>query len=157
MLFYAGAGHAVLLMAKSFPQSSFFGFEMSRESIQIANEKANQLGLKNVTFDTVDVTDMTPSKYGKFDLITAFDVIHDLKDPKTAVQNGTGFFYVTSAFNVMYCIAVYECLVDGGTFFMMDIMASSNLEDNIENPMGAFLYRYLFVCYCFWTHYYSFS
>jgi 2-polyprenyl-3-methyl-5-hydroxy-6-metoxy-1,4-benzoquinol methylase len=58
----------------------------------------------------------------QFDLITAFDVIRDQAEPRTVLAN------------------IASALRSDGDFLMVDIAASSNLEDNIEHPMATFLY-----------------
>ena len=59
---------------------------------------------------------------GGYDLITAFDVIHDLAHPAKTLEN------------------IHEALRPGGTFLMVDVAASSHLHENIEHPLGPFLY-----------------
>ena len=58
----------------------------------------------------------------RFDLITAFDAIHDQAKPDVVLRE------------------IFAALRPGGTFLMQDILASSNLENNLENPIAAFLY-----------------
>lgn len=58
----------------------------------------------------------------KFDLITAFDAIHDQIAPADVL------------------LRIREALAPGGTFMMLDVCASSNLEENIDVPMSAFVY-----------------
>ena len=57
-----------------------------------------------------------------YDLVTAFDVIHDQKDPATVLDQ------------------VYATVRRGGTFLMQDIRASSHVEKNLDHPIGTFLY-----------------
>jgi SAM-dependent methyltransferase len=58
----------------------------------------------------------------KFDLITAFDAIHDQPKPDLVLQN------------------IYQSLSPKGVFLMQDILASTPLKDNISHPLGTFLY-----------------
>ena len=56
------------------------------------------------------------------DLITAFDAIHDQIDPAGVLRR------------------IRAALAPGGVFLMLDVHASSNLEENVDAPMAAFLY-----------------
>lgn len=126
-----GQGHAINLMARHFPDSKFTGYDISKEGIETAREEAKQMGLKNVKFEVKDVA--TLNEYEKYDLITAFDVIHDQAQPARVLKG------------------IYEALRSkqedgatrrggGGVFLMQDIAASSRLEENIKNPLGPTLY-----------------
>jgi len=57
-----------------------------------------------------------------FDLITAFDAIHDPADPAGVLRR------------------VRAALAPGGTFLMLDVCASSELADNVGLPMAPYLY-----------------
>ena len=57
-----------------------------------------------------------------YDLVLAFDAIHDQAHPGRVLAN------------------IHRSLRPGGTFLMIDINASSNLEDNLETPWASFLY-----------------
>jgi 2-polyprenyl-3-methyl-5-hydroxy-6-metoxy-1,4-benzoquinol methylase len=120
-----GQGHAVNLLAQAFPASRFRGIDMSENGIAAARAEAERLGLDNVRFDLVDTADLS----GTYDLITAFDVIHDLARPARTLD------------------AVAAALRDDGVFLMGDISASSNLEENIDHPLGPALYAFS-VFYC---------
>lgn len=115
-----GKGHAVNLLARAFPRSRYSGYDISDGGIAAARVEAAALGNTNVRFATLDVA--TLDEPGRYDLITAFDVIHDQAQP-SAVLKG-----------------VARALAPGGSFLMVDIRASSNLEENILHPFGPFLY-----------------
>lgn len=114
-----GTGHAVNLLAQAFPASTFTGFDFSEEAIGAARKEAAEMGLSNATFEVRDVAALPA---GTFDVVFAFDSIHDQKDPAGVLR------------------AVHDALVPGGQFVMMDIKANSALEDNIGNPFAPMLY-----------------
>ncbi|QDT93792.1 class I SAM-dependent methyltransferase [Gimesia algae] len=115
-----GSGLALIEMAATFPQSRFTGFDISEESIGRAQASAAKRGVTNVTFQVQDVSQMNLTN--TFDLITAFDVIHDQAKPDQVLSQ------------------VNTALKPGGTFLMQDIAASSNVEQNIANPLGPMFY-----------------
>ena len=114
-----GEGHAINLLARAFPRSRFTGFDFSDEALAAARAEAAAWGLTNVTFELRDVATLPT---GAFDLVTAFDAIHDQAHPATVLA------------------AIRAALRPDGTFLMVDINASSNLEDNVDLPWGSFLY-----------------
>ncbi len=114
-----GEGHAVNLLGRAFPRSSFTGYDFSPEALVAARAEAARWGLTNVVFEERDVATLPR---GSFDLVTAFDAIHDQAHPATVLA------------------AVRESLREQGAFLMVDINASSNLEDNVALPWGTFLY-----------------
>ena len=120
-----GHGHAVNVLARAFPASRFQGMDMSEEGIAAARAEAAELGLANTAFDIGDCSEIS----GSYDLITAFDVIHDLARPARALA------------------AVAAALAEDGVFLMGDIAASSRLEENIDHPLGPALYTFS-VFYC---------
>lgn len=76
-----GSGHAVCLMAKAFPASRFTGYDLSEEAIASARREADARGLANVRFEVRDVAGM--EERDAFDLVTAFDAIHDSRRSST--------------------------------------------------------------------------
>jgi SAM-dependent methyltransferase len=115
-----GSGHALNLMATVFPKSRFRGYDFSLEAIERGRAEAVERGLTNVEFETRDVTKLGETE--AFDLITAFDAIHDQADP-AAVLAG-----------------IAKALRSGGAFLMVDVAASSHLHENLDHPLGPFLY-----------------
>ena len=115
-----GQGVAVNLMAQAFPNSRFVGHDLSEEGIAPARAEAERRGLENARFELRDVT--TLDERERYQLIMAFDVIHDLAHPARVLRN------------------IFDALGPGGTFLMVDVAASSHLHENVEHPLGPFLY-----------------
>jgi SAM-dependent methyltransferase len=121
-----GQGHAVNVLAKAFPASRVHGIDRSEEGLAAARAEAEEQGLTNADFRVGDCSELPA---GSYDLITAFDVIHDLAQPTRTLQ------------------AIAGALREGGVFLMGDIAASSRVEDNIDHPLGPGLYTFS-VFYC---------
>ncbi len=119
-----GQGVAVNLMAKAFPNSTFTGIDNHPEAIESARRDAQKRGLSNVVYKVMDAAAIEGKKeWGqRFDYICAFDSIHDQTRPLEALR---GIRYM---------------LAPGGLFSMIDIKAGSFQADNIDHPMGPFLY-----------------
>jgi len=115
-----GTGHAMNIMASAFPQSRFVGYDIGEDAIAAAGKEAREMGLANARFEVRDVAELPASP--KFDLITAFDAIHDQKDPDAVLRG------------------VRRALADGGTFLMIDFKFSSRVEDNVANPFAPLYY-----------------
>ncbi|MBP2266572.1 2-polyprenyl-3-methyl-5-hydroxy-6-metoxy-1,4-benzoquinol methylase [Pseudarthrobacter sp. PvP004] len=115
-----GEGHAMNLLAATFPASTFTGYDFSGEALATASDEASAAGLSNVRFELQDVSRLETEE--PFDLVTAFDAIHDQARPAEVLKN------------------IRAALKPEGTFLMVDINASSRLEDNVELPWAAFLY-----------------
>ena len=116
-----GQGHAINLMARAFPASRFTGIDFSDESLTAARAEAAAWGLTNARF-TVPGRGRRSTDAAAYDLVTAFDAIHDQAHPATVLAN------------------IRRALRPGGTFLMVDINASSHLEDNVDLPWASFLY-----------------
>jgi SAM-dependent methyltransferase len=115
-----GTGYCIALMAARFPNSMFVGYDVSEPAITQARAEAGARGTTNASFLVADVARLeTPTP---FDLITAFDAIHDQADPSGVLRR------------------IRSALVPGGLFLMVDICASSRLEDNVGVPLAAYLY-----------------
>ncbi|AMW08234.1 transcriptional regulator [Streptomyces qaidamensis] len=123
-----GQGHAPLVLARAFPASRFHGIDQSEAGIDVARTRAARSGLGNLRYTLGDSTEIS----GTYDLITAFDVIHDLARPAETLE------------------AIRRALAEDGTFLMGDIAASSRLEENIGHPFGPALYGFS-VFYCMTT------
>jgi cyclopropane fatty-acyl-phospholipid synthase-like methyltransferase len=115
-----GAGRALCRMAAEYPNSRFVGYDLCEEAVTAARAEAHRHGLNNVRFETRDVSRI--GEKDTFDLITAFDAIHDQAKPDAVLRE------------------IVAALRPGGTFLMQDILASSHLEKNLDNPIATFLY-----------------
>jgi SAM-dependent methyltransferase len=115
-----GSGHAINVMAQAFPASRFTGIDFSDEGLAVGSAEAKSLGLTNASFVAADVANLDVTE--TYDVITVFDAIHDQAQPARVLEN------------------IYRALRPGGVFLMVDIKASSNLEDNIGEPLSSFKY-----------------
>src|SRR6185295_17392614 len=80
-----GSGRAMLHLAKRFPRSRFVGVDLSDEAIASASARAAEQGLTNVRFEDRDIANWDAS--AEFDLVTAFDSIHDQAHPDRVLAN----------------------------------------------------------------------
>ena len=115
-----GSGRAINLMAKTFPLSQFTGYDFSKEGIQNAKTELERLGIANAIFEQQDAAHFDHTEH--FDLITAFDAIHDQADPEKVLEN------------------IKRSLKPDGVFLMQDVAGSSKLENNMDHPLAPFLY-----------------
>jgi len=115
-----GEGHAINLLARAHPRSTFVGYDFSEEAVEAGRREAREWGLGNARFEVLDVA--TLAEEAAYDLVTTFDAIHDQAHPAQVLAN------------------VRRALRPDGTYLMVDINASSNLEDNLELPWASFLY-----------------
>ena len=115
-----GMGHAINLMAKEWPNSRFTGLDFSEEAIAGARGEATALGLNNAKFEVADAAKLSgPPRYG---FMTTFDAVHDQARPDLMLKG------------------VFEALRPGGKYLVVDVAASSNVDENMEHPIGPFLY-----------------
>lgn len=117
-----GTGHAMNILAREFPKSQFAGYDFAEDAIAQAREEAREMGLSNVSFEVVDVSALPADP--KFDLITAFDAIHDQRAPAEVLRSAC------------------RALVPGGTFVMIEFKFSSHVEENVGNPFAPMFYGF---------------
>jgi 2-polyprenyl-3-methyl-5-hydroxy-6-metoxy-1,4-benzoquinol methylase len=115
-----GSGHAVNVMASAFPASRFTGIDFSEEGLAVARAEASRLGLDNAAFTASDVADLDVAE--SYDVITAFDAIHDQAEPAVVLRN------------------IFQALRPGGILLMIDVKASSEVQENIGAPMATYKY-----------------
>jgi 2-polyprenyl-3-methyl-5-hydroxy-6-metoxy-1,4-benzoquinol methylase len=82
--------------------------------------RAGRQGLANVRFEVKDVTAL--GSFDQYQLITAFDAIHDQVKPAEVLRE------------------ISKTLYPDGTFLMQDIAASSQVQNNINHPVGPLCY-----------------
>jgi SAM-dependent methyltransferase len=115
-----GAGRALNVMAERFPNSRFTGYDLSDEAVAMGREEAKNRGLTNLRFEQRDLT--TFDEPNSYDLITAFDAIHDQKEPDKVLSG------------------IARALRTDGTYLMQDIAGSSHHHQNMDHPVGPLLY-----------------
>ncbi len=80
-----GRGRALFTLARTFPASRFVGYDVFQPTIDRATAAAERLGLAGqVRFEQLDAAERLP---GGHDLITAFQVIHDLTRPLAVLRS----------------------------------------------------------------------
>jgi len=115
-----GRGLAIMHLAERFPNSRFLGYDFSQEAIDWANAEASRRGLANARFEVQDAA--TLADEARFDVVFAFDAIHDQIDPAAMLAG------------------IVQALKDDGLFLAQDIRSSSHVEKNLEHPVAPFLY-----------------
>jgi len=116
-----GHGASTILMARSFPNSTFVGSDYHAESIEVARSRAAEAGVADrVTFEVAPATGFSGTGY---DLVAMFDCLHDMGDPVGAAR------YVRQA------------LADDGTWMVVEPMAGDHVEENL-NPVGRTYYGF---------------
>ena len=115
-----GSGHALNLMAAAFHGSRFVGFDIAEAALAEGRAEAARMGLGNVRFERRDAAALDLSE--QFDLVTTFDSVHDQARPDLMLSG------------------IARSVRPGGVYLCVDIAASSRLADNMDHPLGSFLY-----------------
>lgn len=116
-----GVGFSTLLMARSFPDSSFVGYDFHEPSIVQARAHAAAHGLADrVRFETAAAKDI---REDGFDLITVFDCLHDMGDPQGCAAH------------------LRSLLAPDGTWMIVEPIAADRPADNIGNPVSRLYYN----------------
>jgi 2-polyprenyl-3-methyl-5-hydroxy-6-metoxy-1,4-benzoquinol methylase len=113
-----GAGNGTLVMAHRFPNSIFVGYDLDAEAISVARSRVE--GLSNVSFEAADAAALTSDR--PFGAAFVFNAVHDQARPLEVLRS------------------IQSILEPGGTFLMNEPRISSNLEDNIGNPVAPMTY-----------------
>ena len=115
-----GVGFSTLLMAKAYPNSRFVGYDFHEESVIDARRHAKEHGLSDsVRFEIAAAKDIDERD---FDLITVFDCLHDMGDPRGCASH------------------MHKILKDDGTWMIVEPMAGDHPEDNM-NPVSRLYYN----------------
>ena len=123
-----GAGRALIVMAQNFPRSTFVGYDTSELALERARHALSTLDLTNIRFANPDSEPMpsTPT----FDLVTTFDVVHDVPYPEALLA------------------AIVGSLKEDGVFLCEDIRSFPEFADNLDNnPLASLMYGFsLLIC-----------
>lgn len=83
--FGCGAGWSSIGLVQAYPKVKVDGFDLDAPSIELAQANLRQANLNGrVKFHVRDAGDPTLS--GHYDLVTAFECVHDMSDPVGALQ-----------------------------------------------------------------------
>jgi SAM-dependent methyltransferase len=115
-----GSGHVVNLLGRAFPASTVTGYDVSDAGLAMARAEATAWNLDNVRFERRDVASFPPGAC--FDLVTAFDAIHDQAQPRRVLRE------------------IHAALGSEGLFVMVDMNASSSVHANVGNPIAPYFY-----------------
>jgi 2-polyprenyl-3-methyl-5-hydroxy-6-metoxy-1,4-benzoquinol methylase len=75
-----GAGWSSIGIARAYPKARVDGFDLDDPSVELARANAREMDVTDtVTFQVRDVGD--PALAGQYDLVTAFECIHDMSQP----------------------------------------------------------------------------
>ncbi|SFD91555.1 class I SAM-dependent methyltransferase [Blastococcus tunisiensis] len=114
-----GRGLAAIRLAQAYPRSRFAGYDVHAGDVAVAQRAALEAGVADrVRFEVHDVTAGLPET---FDVITAFDVIHDAVDPAGILR------------------AIHAALAPGGRFVCVDVRCGERPEDNV-GPIATIMY-----------------
>lgn len=115
-----GVGFSTLLMARAFPNSQFVGFDFHEPSIEAARRHAREHGLeKRVRFECAVAKEI---KEKDFDLVTSFDCLHDMGDPRGCAKH------------------MRNILKPDGTWMIVEPIAGDQAKDNM-NAVGRLYYN----------------
>ncbi|MDT5248484.1 MAG: hypothetical protein QOJ28_1118 [Mycobacterium sp.] len=113
-----GHGASTILMALTYPDSQFVGYDYHAESISVAREKAAAAGASNAKFEVADAVGYEGTG---FDLIAFFDCLHDMGDPVSVARHAR------------------QAMSDDGTAMIVEPFAGDRVQDNL-NPVGRVMY-----------------
>lgn len=114
-----GTGHATNLVARAFPEAEVTGLDRNLEAVAAARSEAESWGLSNVTFRVGDAADLDA---GTADVVTTFDVIHDLARPSETLRS------------------IHRCLDADGVFLMYDSGVPDDLDDQAQEVWAPMMY-----------------
>ena len=113
-----GHGASTVLMAQTYPNSTFIGYDYHAESVRVAAERAAEAGVSNARFEVADATSYADKD---FDVIAFFDCLHDMADPVGVMQH------------------TRAALKPDGIAMIVEPFAGDRLQDNL-NPIGRMMY-----------------
>ena len=115
-----GVGHSTIIMAEAFPNSEFVGFDFHEASIEEANRHAKAHGISDrLRFEVASAENIQETG---FDLVTAFDCLHDMGDPRGCARQ------------------VHKMLREDGTWMIVEPIAGDSPIENL-NPVGRLYYN----------------
>ncbi|MET0900220.1 MAG: methyltransferase domain-containing protein [Mycobacterium sp.] len=116
-----GHGASTILMGEAFPNTTFVGTDMHRQSIETARQRAAESACPaSIIFEEAGADAFSG---GPYDLVTTFDCLHDMGDPVGTARH------------------VREVIAEDGTWMIVEPAAGDHVEDNL-NPIGRAYYGF---------------
>ncbi|KQR15929.1 bifunctional 2-polyprenyl-6-hydroxyphenol methylase/3-demethylubiquinol 3-O-methyltransferase UbiG [Cellulomonas sp. Leaf334] len=123
-----GEGWSSIGLAAAFPTSTFEGFDVDEPSVAAASRHAADRGLDGrVSFAAVDAAALSESRTGAFDVVMAYECVHDMPDP------------------VGVLAAMRAIAHDDGYVLVMDERTAESFAAPAD-PVERLLYGYSIVC-----------
>jgi Methylase involved in ubiquinone/menaquinone biosynthesis len=115
-----GVGFSTILMAKAYPNATFIGYDFHEPSIEEAESHARTHAVDDrVKFVAATAKEI---KDEGFDLVTSFDCLHDMGDPRGCADH------------------MRRILKQDGSWMIVEPIAGDRPEDNM-NPVGRLYYN----------------
>lgn len=116
-----GHGASTILMAQTFPKSTFVGIDYHESSITVARERAKQAGVADRIRFEVATPQVLAGTKEKFDLVCFMDSLHDMGDPVEAVS------------------ASRQAMAPNGALMLVEPFAKDRPEENV-GPVARLYY-----------------
>ena len=118
-----GEGWAAIALAQAWPQLVVDGFDLDEASIAAARRHAAERGVADrVRFEVADVTGDLPVEGESYDLVLAFEMVHDLARPVEALAT------------------MRRLAAPDGTVVVVDERAAETFTASCEDPTERLLY-----------------
>lgn len=115
-------GVAPFKFAETFPKTEVYGYDISEESTQFAEEKTKTLGLKNVHFTVQDCCKMPDDWSERFDFVFVYDVVHDVPRADKFLSE------------------IQRILKPGCAAVIVDILMHTDMADNVGSDFSSLTY-----------------
>jgi SAM-dependent methyltransferase len=122
-----GSGLALIRLAQAFPRSTFVGYDAFEGQLELARRHAAEAGAA-VRFERLDAAGGLPERY---DVIFAFDVVHDAADPERLMA------------------AIHGGLEHGGALLLLEMRSADDPAENV-GPLATIQYG-VSIAYCMTT------
>jgi 2-polyprenyl-3-methyl-5-hydroxy-6-metoxy-1,4-benzoquinol methylase len=116
-----GYGAPTIAIAHQHPAARVLGVDYHDASVMQARDTAAQEGVDNVRFEVAAALDLPAGRGAGYDLITYFDSLHDLGDPRGALRRAR------------------QALAPSGAVLLFEPMSGDTVADNL-NPQGRMVY-----------------
>ena len=117
----SGYGAPTIALARLYPAARVQGVDYHDASVMHARQTAAQAGVANVRFEVAAALDLPDGPRGGYDLITYFDSLHDLGDPRGAL------------------VRARQAVAPSGAVLLFEPVSGDTVADNL-NPAGRMVY-----------------